>query len=76
MANLFFSKPTIAMTNSSGDGRAGEWAIIFLNTTIAAGHRQEQWVYDPSVKVIGDFQPRGYLYLTDDVLTAIQELER
>jgi pyruvate/2-oxoglutarate dehydrogenase complex dihydrolipoamide acyltransferase (E2) component len=47
-----------------------------INTTITAGHRQEQWVYEPSVKIIGDFQPRGYLYLTDDVLTAIQEQER
>jgi hypothetical protein len=31
VANLFFSKPTVAMTNSSGDGRAGEWALYFSN---------------------------------------------
>jgi hypothetical protein len=44
-----------------------------INTTTTSNHVQEQWVYDPSTAITGMHQPRGYLYLTDGVLTAIQE---
>ena len=33
---MFFPKPTVAMTNSSGDGRVGEWAIVFLQLSARA----------------------------------------
>jgi hypothetical protein len=56
------------------DVRRSAWCEpTHINTTITAGHRQEQWVYDLRTVIIGDFQPRGYLYLTDGIVTAIQE---
>jgi hypothetical protein len=46
-----------------------------VNRTITEGHVNEQWIYDSNdVGPIEGFSPpRGYLYLTDGVLTAIQE---
>jgi hypothetical protein len=44
-----------------------------VNRDISAGHVREQWVYNPQIEARGLDLPRGYLYLTDGILTAIQE---
>jgi hypothetical protein len=44
-----------------------------INRTTTAGHISEQWVYDGETSMEGYNPPRGYLYLTDGILTAIQE---
>jgi hypothetical protein len=45
-----------------------------INTTTTAGHQTEQWVYRTDLEPLrGLVRHRGYLYITDGVLTAIQE---
>jgi hypothetical protein len=55
--------------------RRSEWCDPqHINTTTTAGHEREQWVYTTTRDPIrGRTQHSGYLYLTDGVLTAIQE---